>query len=284
MSSPLSLFLVLLLSLVLHSSSDCGGLAGGGETKKRQICPNALTADIITDPNANTLNVLISNSLEDIATKSLLIPSTGVPELMDYFVGCALNDDDTWSMFYNGTKYTYSGGLGLAPSVLTTPLSSQEQQWVSACIMARINYFGQQVFISLRGNPITTTAEEESQYTVFEGSFFGNIFAETQLKFACQGVPRAEALLESSDRALRVCTDGEAFCQYTIVGSCSEVCSSDVGPCMANGTVYNDVIAVFLEGNNGNGAVLGSPNGGIITLPSVGIALLVLISILFSFM
>jgi len=240
------------------------------------ILANALTGDLIDDPNTNSLSVLLSYSLDDLAAKIQSVPpnltSAIVPELMDYFVGCALNEGESWNMTYNGTHYTFTGGIGLAPSVLTDLLSTEQAQWLSACLMARVNYFGKHVLISLRGDSISTTPAEEAQYYVFEGAFFGNIFSNIQQKFACQGVPKSVALQESPDRYLRVCTDEDDYCYFTIVGPCADFCSSDEGPCVVNGTTFNDVIGVFLDGNaksGGSGLMLQGGNFVILLVVAV---------------
>jgi len=237
----------------------------GNSLTSNIIIRNTLTGDIVTDPNnTNSLSVLVSDSLDVLATKIQSEPANFtnaiVPELMNYFIGCALDVGESWNMTYNGTHYTYSGGLGLAPS-LTNPPSTDEAQWLSACLMARVNHFGKHVEISLRGGSISTTLAEEAQYDVFEGAFFGNVFSDIQQKYACQGVPKSVALQESPDRYLRVCTDGDEYCNFTTVGPCADFCSSNEGPCVVNGTTFNDVIGVFLQGNAKSGGSLMLPVG-----------------------
>jgi len=38
-------------------------------------------------------------------------------------------------------------------------------------------------------------------------------------------------------------------CEFVVVGMCSDVCLSNEGPCIANGTEWDDVIASYLRAN-----------------------------------
>jgi len=223
------------------------------------LVANALTGEFV-DPNTNSLSILLSYSLDGLSAKIQTVPANVtnaiVPQLMDFYVGCALDVGESWNMTYNGTHYTFGGGVGLAPSILTDSPTTEQAQWLSACLMARVNYFGVHVLISLRGDSLLTTPAEEAQYGVFEGAFFGNVFSNIQQKYACQGVPKSVALLESPDRHLRVCTDEDDFCHFTVVGPCSDFCSSTKGPCVVNGTTFNDVMAVYLLGNAKSGGLM----------------------------
>jgi len=150
------------------------------------LTSNALTSNAITgsavDPNENTLAVLETNSLETLALLMKEVPwnitLSLVPELMQYFVGCALDSGQIWNMTYNNTGYSYNGSLGIAPSDLSTPLTPEQAKWISACLLARVNYFEHHVLISIRGSIFSTSPEEEDQYNVYEG-----YFSETYLLF-----------------------------------------------------------------------------------------------------
>jgi len=208
---------------------------------------------MVVNDTDNSLSLLVSVSLLDLAAflehVASNLTSAIVPELLQYFVGCALEEGDAWNVTYNGTFHTFLGSLGLAPTMMTNPPTYQQALWLSSCLMARVNYFGRHVIISLRGDRFNTTEEEESEYTVFEGAFFGDVFANPQKKYACQGVQESVALQESPDRKWRVCTDASVDCEFVVVGMCSDVCLSNEGPCIANGTEWDDVIASYLRGN-----------------------------------
>jgi hypothetical protein len=103
---------------------------------------------------------------------------------MEYYIGCALESGQYWNMTYNGTSYRFEGSLGLAPSV-TEPPTPEQARWLSACLMARVNHYEREIWISLRGTGVETTPEEEAEFQIFEGAFFGDIFSTPQQKFAC---------------------------------------------------------------------------------------------------
>jgi len=226
----------------------------GNALTSNAIVANALTG-LAIDPNENSLSVLDTMSLESIAGLTPTVPNNMtiwyVPELMKFFVGCALDSGQSWNMTYNGTSYTFEGSLGLAPSVLTTPLTTVQAGWISGCLMARVNYYQKHVIISLRGTALSTTPEEEEQYNVWEGAFFVNIFSVPQEKYVCQGIGEEEVMLLSPDGDLRVCTDPSFNCSFTNVGKCSSVCDTPSGPCYVNGTQFDQVIDVYLLGMSG---------------------------------
>jgi len=260
-----SISAALIGNAITHNALTSNALSGNAITLNaltsnalsiNQLTLNALTGSAI-GPNENSLTVLETNSLEKLAILMKEVPwnvtLSLVPELMQFFVGCALDSGQIWNMTYNNTGYSYDGSLGIAPSDLSTPLTLVQAQWISACLMARVNYFEHHVLISIRGTIFSTTPEEEEQYDVYEGSFFGNIFTLPQQKYVCEG-PNYGQPGQSPDQVWRVCTEknstsssGVNGCDFTVVGYCNDVCQSADGPCTVNGTRFDDVIAVYLR-------------------------------------
>jgi len=258
---------IILFSFVILFGSISAALTSNALTSNaltsNALTSNALTSNAITgsavEPNENTLVVLETNSLEKLALLMKEVPwnitLSLVPELMQYFVGCALDNGQIWNMTYNNTGYSYSGSLGIAPSDLSTPLTPEQAKWISACLMARVNYFEHHVMISIRGSIFSTSPEEEDQYNVYEGSYFGNIFTLPQQKYVCEG-PNYGQPGQSPDQVWRVCTEKNSTssdvnrCDFTVVGYCNEVCQSANGPCTVNGTMFDDVISVYLRNDS----------------------------------
>ena len=109
-------------------------------------------------------------------------------------------------------------------------LLPQEERLVSACMLARTNYFGVPVLLSMRrkdaalNSALYADAAERARFTRLEGKFYGNLFAPGQPAFFCKGDerPDREAWLKSLQR---VCAIGDADPGMSRCGFL------DTGPC-----------------------------------------------------
>jgi hypothetical protein len=139
---------------------------------------------------------------------------------MKYLVACGLPAGK--SFVYNGI--TFPGKFGLASSWQTSPLTSTQIRWVTACLLAHVNADGRNVVVSFRGptGALATTSTERSAYPKEEGAYFGNVLAGTQRKYSCKG---AYASYSASTYGRR-CASSCSSCEYVSVGNCSSVCSS----------------------------------------------------------
>ena len=111
---------------------------------------------------------------------------------LTYLVRCALPADVALYADIEGERFTFPGSIGLAPRWLTEAMTPSEERWVSACLLAHVNYFGKHVRISIRATGVAVpelqaSADEQQTYTIFEGGFFGNLFAPTPVAYTCQG-------------------------------------------------------------------------------------------------
>jgi hypothetical protein len=172
-----------------------GGCGSGAINARSAARPFAVTENSLT-LNGLVQNGLLANGLRinGLRINGLRINGLTVDQLslndlpeaqsvqvMKYVVSCALPDDQSLTMTIGGTPYTFAGGLGLAPELHDASLDSPEsQEWVTACLLARINAIGESVEISIRGRPdlIPTTDYERQRFTVPEGAYYGNIFTE----------------------------------------------------------------------------------------------------------
>lgn len=115
--------------------------------------------------------------------------------LLKYTVSCALPANaipftfswtDSNQVVHNES---YLGLLGIAPTWTTQPLDDTGQKMISACLLARTNYIGVHVTISVRSlkAPLKTLvgSEELNDYPHVEGGFWGNLFATTPYARAC---------------------------------------------------------------------------------------------------
>src|SRR5262249_51563966 len=131
-------------------------------------------------------------------------------EQLKYLVRCALPADVAVYADIEGERFTFPGSLGLAPGWLTEAMTPSEERWVSACLLAHVNYFGKHVQISIRATGIAVpelvaSADEQQTFSIFEGGFFGNLFAPAPAAYTCQGT-RTPAQARDPILQDRVCT------------------------------------------------------------------------------
>jgi hypothetical protein len=145
---------------------------------------NSLTRNALTS-NALTSNALTSNSLTRNALTSTELHWSGRTdgdlsrEMLSYVYSCAMPQGTTMSMSIGGSTYTFQGMHSLAPQWGTGACNLSCQRWVSACVLARVNYYGVSVSISMRGTALgVASSSEQSQYSRVEGAFWGNLFQE----------------------------------------------------------------------------------------------------------
>lgn len=188
---------------------------------------------------------LVGNAL--LATTAL---TPGGREVLRYTIGCALDADTTITVAsVIGAPHTFHGGVGLAPAWATRALTQAERTQLSACLIARVNHFGVEVKLSLRGPSLATTHAERAAFGVEEGAFWGDVFTGVlpmQLR-ACTGRDLAEAPTFGT-LPLRVCARHGSPCGFEVVGRCASACSVTDGAyagCPRGGA---RPISVWLEG------------------------------------
>jgi hypothetical protein len=219
------------------------GVAASAVEQGNALNPNALNPNALNpnalDPNALALSALSPNVLSPDALSAIQAPDEGGSlsrELLRYAVSCAF--DATQSFTFSWTDAlgavhaeTYRGLIGLATSWSQQPLSTLGQQWVSACLAARANWYGAPVAISSRAqHPALNKAEtaELSLYPNEEGAFWGNLFADPPRLYACDHGPNND----HSRDLLRECAAGHVVEPWSIeecgiidiVGRCDLVC------------------------------------------------------------
>lgn len=203
-------------------------------------------------------NRLASNSLGAAAlTSADLVDSEDGREVLSYIVSCALPADESVTVQDSaGTSYTFPGSIGLAPGWATGTPSVSDRRWVTACLLARTNYYGVSVQLSMRGanDALATDAAEEAAYGQLEGAFYGDLFdANGQSWNACG---------TSADpiNHLRLCTISEdgttTKCGFTYTHLCGAAdetnpaaCSGGApyASCDGSGATWSEVITIFLQ-------------------------------------
>jgi len=264
--------------IALGTTAACGGSPedvdpGVGEARNAALNANALNANALNanalDPGALTPSMLGGGPLDwaslDGSAQGALTDGGErgglARQLLKYTVGCAFDSTQsfsvTWSDEAGDHTETYTGLLGLAVGWADGALVEPEQQWVSACLASRVNYFGVSVLLSSRSELLPSTESERADYPAEEGAFWGNLFSSTPTAFACDYVPDDD----HSRKAYRVCAAGYDDGSGTLqgcgiierVGPCSEACGQLEGEqyyrsCSSDGgeTSAAQVITVFL--------------------------------------
>lgn len=224
------------------------------------------------EPEALMPNDLGVHALDTMsaATEALLSGPDGtlLRELLNYAVGCALDEHERFEVVWTDTnghvhRESYRGQLGLAPDWQTQPLNVVEQEWVTACLATRTNWYAEPIRISMRGNtPELTNANVEANlFPIREGAFWGNLFS---------AVPHVRACYDSANVAYaqaqrRECSAGHVEMGTVVecglihvVGPCDEACApnSTAGhyancradrPDLLNNAQTARVITVFLR-------------------------------------
>lgn len=183
-----------------------------------------------------------------------LVASEESRQRLKYLVSCALDEGTGLQGNYGGETYKFPGGMGLAPHWNESALSLSERRWVSACILARTNAFGERIQISLRADApfasLQSTPQEMASHSLYEGGFFGDLFAEDAAAFVCVGARHSDGVAARAKRR-RVCSDTvedgtlRTQCGFIQVGTCPQ----DAPP-LVEGQAWPEVIHVWLAGND----------------------------------
>jgi hypothetical protein len=247
------LLVSIVASLLAASTQACATTAedaerAGEETEALEntnaLNPNALNPNALNpntlNPNALNPNALNPNALSPQALSALQLPDASGDlsrQLMKYVVSCALDSTQSFSFTWTDASSvshptTYPGLLGLAPSWIGAPLSASGEEWVSACLASRVNWYGIPVMLSSRGShpALGLGLGEATAYPTEEGAFWGNVFTSSPAVFACNN-PLAASHARS---LLRDCAVGhldgqggtEECGRLHIVGSCATYCQA----------------------------------------------------------
>jgi hypothetical protein len=147
---------------------------------------NGLTMNGLT-MNGLTMNGLTMNGLRrSSAAIASLATDPNAQLFFKYVVSCALPPGQSVTV----AGITFQGSVGVAPQWGVDGGSCNRtcQQWVSACVISRVNYLGVHVPLSIRGDsPALALAEgEAAAYPDREATYFGNVLTVPQELHACR--------------------------------------------------------------------------------------------------
>jgi hypothetical protein len=208
--------------------------------------------------NRIALNRLSVNLLN---AKDLLSTADG-REVFSLVTSCALPPDITLVASVDGVDFEFPGEIGLAPQWLSGRLDRAGQQWVSACMFARVSAHDVAVTISMRGpsRALAVDDDERANWTLEEGAFFGNAFGQTDQPlqaFACRGRDKAAGnageLVDRDCAAPDPAHPGFTLCGLMFAGDCGrfardQACESFSG----RGTFYEDCHTAPIRGHRGD--------------------------------
>jgi hypothetical protein len=168
-----------------------------------------------------TYGTLPANSAMD------LVPAACRAQALKYLIRCALPRDTFAIDPLTGARYW--GWLNLAPNWRTSPLVSDEQWWVTACVFQHVNGLGAEVPILLDGakaglysptaaHPVFQKRDSRIWGNMFTGTgeFVPNVCYENDLLNSCSEFNAVDTRLCDTDPTLN--------CNLNIVGPCSMAC------------------------------------------------------------
>ncbi|MBK9264518.1 MAG: hypothetical protein IPM54_32625 [Polyangiaceae bacterium] len=227
-----------------EADEESSGVTQDALTTENALTVNAMTANALTlnalTANAMTLNALTLNAMTLNAIAAIQAPTAQGDlnrELLRYIVACALKPNQSFDFTWTDSGDAvhdehYVGQLGLAPKWAKGRLDKDGQEMVSACLAAKVNFYGVQVTISVRSGekPLKLHPHnpELDDYPNIEGAFWGNLWASQPYLNACY----MSSNVDNSRDQQRDCAAGHVLPDGSIeqcgiidiVGSCSSVC------------------------------------------------------------
>jgi hypothetical protein len=227
-------------ALMLAACSAVDPVSGDdvGHRSQASITGNSITGNAL-DTNAlhlSTLNLHALNAaaLDPAALAAIQDPGSNgtlARQFVQYTTSCAFNASQTFSFSWTdaaGTTHqeSYPGDLGLAPYWAGGPLIASDDRWISACLTARVNWYGVRVTLSARspGAKLPISDTERTTFTTREGAFFGNLFGTSPAVYSCDDPGQVAA----ARARYRDCAAGHVNADGSIV-SCSII--QRLGPC-----------------------------------------------------
>jgi hypothetical protein len=245
------------------SASGCGPAESPTEPLELDSQPQELGSNNGVSANGLSANGLSANGLSANGLSAAAFVSWFIQNppnadmLMTYVIRCAVpaGQSRSFTSPRTGRTYTWQGGLGLAPDWANGhPIHSNEQQVVTACLIAHVNRFGRHVNISVLGlnawgHAIPFTFGELGLYGVREACFFGNLFTPNSLFFGVdQSVSDESRYLTRACGAMEPGSGSPPQCApLRFVGRCSQSCTSQGSSglfftsCTFNGVSYRPI-------------------------------------------
>jgi hypothetical protein len=212
-----------------------------GNQDHSRIVTNGLSAAFLMSSREAIINLSERELTPSTIAASPLIDDAEGRSLLAYVVNCAFDWETKVAVGMDGKTALFEGGIGLATAWAERALTRGEERWVTACLLAHANALGRKVPLSLRGShpALATTTDEELEFTVEEGAYYGNLFDRKSDKpevLACSGMSAEDPCANVKSKWLvdRLCADGsasESACGFFVVGSCFSSDSAALRAC-----------------------------------------------------
>lgn len=143
-------------------------------------------------------------------------------QLLRKIVECALAPERMLQVDVGDRVELFAGAFGLGDEWAEGPCEIECQEWVSACMLTRINAYGIPFLLSAGGTHPAfaaggpAAADHPERYPLEEGAFYGNIFVSPNRAYACRGVGEDPLAL-----TFRACTLPGSRCGINAVGPCA---------------------------------------------------------------
>src|SRR5262249_6611658 len=173
-------------------SSPSHAVATHNRLATNRLATNRLATNRLAT-NRLATNALTSGALAADPSADELLSTPEGRDLYSYVVSCALPAGTDIQATVPGAPDTgpqsdlpytctsehcvFSGLIGLVPRWIGHKLSRKGQEWISACLLARVNAHDTVEAISMRGpHPaLAVTPAELVQFPLQEGAFYGNV-------------------------------------------------------------------------------------------------------------
>jgi len=194
-------------------SDDGGVLAPSGRPGGGGWIGNGLE-----DPDVSGVDPAYSlSSAAGLSSLGMLLDDPARHGVAEYLVECALPYGSSITKIADGQSIELHGLLGVAPEWEDGACDEDCQQWVSACLLARTNISGSTVKIWVKGEHEAIGWQAPSN-AVFEGAFYGNLFADPDGQYLCKGSALA---VVAARREGRTCSSGSGgACDFKAYSDC----------------------------------------------------------------
>ena len=204
-----------------YLANEAQEVATSNAMTANRISANRITANRIT-ANRITANAILA----DLSSAPELANNESSREFLKYFVECAVPAGQTvYFRDHQDNVFEVAGAIGAAPEWMDGPMSEDGKERVTACLLARTNFFGISIPISIRANAAGMVADEaeNAAFPFYEATFFGNVFKDPPEMYSCQGLgvyySTVYGLVGSQYLSNRVCAQGDQ-CGFVAQGPC----------------------------------------------------------------